>query len=274
VLAAGCAVISGYGAMISLSRGAVLLLGVGVVVILLVRVRTFGTLVGSGLAMVSACFLAYVLTPTAIREELLQRFAQDQGGDYARSWLQQAGLRILLENPWGIGFGNFREFATNGGAMAGRLILAHSHSLYIQIGLDYGWLGWAGFLTLVVYAVTRGLLRARIAECVGYSAGFVAALCGFMAQAVHDYFFFETASLVAFAVLVLGSLAPALTGDCRSDTPNSTGTESRSIRADDRESSENTTRHRRPDGHTVGGSVPVRAPSDRRAGIPSPSGGA
>ena len=61
----------------------------------------------------------------------------------------------------------------------------------------------AGFLVLVIGAFWHGFRAKGDAIAIGFAA----ALAGFLVQVSQDYFFFEEASLVAFGLLVAGSMA-------------------------------------------------------------------
>jgi hypothetical protein len=157
--------------------------------------------------IVIIALVAWTLTPTATATEFLDRFLQEQGGDQLRWLLQAAGRGLLAHTPQGIGFGGFRAAAAHGAISVGTLVLAHCHELFVQIGLDSGWLGLAGFVLLAAYAVLRGAWGAWTGQSSPYAVGFTGALLGVLLQGLNDYFFFETASVIAFALVVLGALA-------------------------------------------------------------------
>ena len=202
-----CTLASGYAVAIALSRGAVLLLGVGVVVLLAVRLARPAALIGTSLVLAVLGFVVYASTPEATRLEFISRFTDTQGGDALRGQLQNAGGEILQQTPGGLGFDNFRRLIESGIVVADAA-LAHAHDLFIQIGLDTGWLGLFGFVLLMTVACLRGLRLGLRSGGRALQVAFAAALIGFLVQGLNDYFFFETGSLVMFSVLVLGAVAP------------------------------------------------------------------
>jgi hypothetical protein len=206
--AAGFAALNGYAAVTSLSRGAILCLTGGAVVLILLNLRRLTALLAIALTTAGVGLITYLAVPDNVWTELADRFSQEPGGDLTRRTLQHAGRELMTSTPVGIGFGNFRDVVTGSGVAVGRTILAHCHELYVQIGLDLGWLGLAGFLLLVLGALSVGV-RTAWAQPVSYAAAFTAALTGVLVQGFNDYFFFETASLVAFVVLLAGCLASA-----------------------------------------------------------------
>lgn len=196
-----CTILCAYMVVTSYSRGAVGLVAVGLLVILLKELRRpfrFFVIVG-GLGLMA--WLVSQLAPTDLLAELVAKFTSSQNGDLVRSQLQAGGLQVLTESPLGIGFNNFSALVASG-SIYSTLALAHAHNTFIQMGLDAGWLGGAGFLVLVAGAFWRGFRSKGDAIAIGFAA----ALAGFLVQVSQDYFFFEEASLVAFGLLVAGSM--------------------------------------------------------------------
>lgn len=205
--AGACATLSGYGLLLSLSRGAIIAAVTGVAVLLLIRINRPGVLVATAVALTLVGFGVYAITPAQTISDFSQRFTETQGGDVLREQLQTAGEEVLRQTPAGIGFGGFRRLI-EGGYVSADQALAHSHNLYLQVGLDAGWLGLLGFVVLVCAACLRGFRLGRGTGSPSLQAGFAAALIGFLVQGQVDYFFFEFGSLVAFSILVMGAFAP------------------------------------------------------------------
>lgn len=194
------------GVATSLSRGAIVVAVGGTLAFLAIRARRPSRLLATAVTAGVVSYVAYSLTPPALIQQIRERFETSQGGDVYRFQLQAAGRELLAAHPAGIGFGNFRGFVASG-AVRAEQAQAHAHNLYIQSGLDNGWLGMVGFVALCAIAVLRGALAGWRSDGTALQGVFAAALAGFCAQALYDYFFFETGSLIVFAALLVGSLA-------------------------------------------------------------------
>ena len=105
-----------------------------------------------------------------------------------------------------MGYGNFSHFLNSSvrNAKIGQAFF-HAHETPVEIGLDAGWLGLIGFLTLFSAPIVltmrgraRGAQRTRATAC-------AAALAGLMAQGLYDYLFYDNAFLVIFLTLVWGT---------------------------------------------------------------------
>lgn len=212
MVSATCAAISGYGTFISMSRGAVLCLAVGVVVLLLAQVRRPLALLGAAFAVAAIGVVPYLLTPPAVVAQLVARFRDTQGGDSLRSILQAAGRTLLMRNPQGIGVGGFQTAAEAGTVASGTDVLYHCHQMYVQLGLDLGWLGLVGFL-LLVYAGVSSARHALSDRSVSVRTAFTAALIGSVLQGFNDYLFYETGWMILFGVILLGSLTRTPAGE-------------------------------------------------------------
>lgn len=183
----------------NLSRGALVSLGVGAAVLLVLAVRRPGRL----LLAVAALGVLYAIQPSNIIGQLRTRFDTIQGGDAERYQLQGAGRSLLNQRPFGVGFGNFATYVQNGIVDVARA-LVHSHSLYVQTGLDTGYMGLAGLILLLAAAVLRGL-RSNGFLPIGAIAA--AAVIGEAVQGYNDFFFFEIGSHVVFAIPIAIALA-------------------------------------------------------------------
>jgi hypothetical protein len=126
--------------------------------------------------------------------------------DKTRFALQEAGKHALASDPFGIGYNNFAVYLRGHIRSVNiRQTFAHAASTPVQIGLDAGWLGLAGFLILWAWPIglviargTGGFSAVRASAC-------AAALGGFMAQGLFDYLLYEIAFLAFFATLVWGT---------------------------------------------------------------------
>lgn len=195
------------GVAISLSRGALLCVGAGWVVLLVLNLRRASVAARCVALIVIFIVAGYLATPAHTRSDLLNRFATPVGTqteDQQRFALQSTGRHALAHNPLGLGYGNFSYYLSGHPALGtGTAIFFHSHQLPTQVGLDAGWLGLAGFLLLfagalvsAIRAAGQGLIR---------NTAFAAALCGLMAQGLFDYLFYEISMLALWAALVFGA---------------------------------------------------------------------
>lgn len=201
IIATAATLVCLYMVVTSFSRGALVLLGTGLTVILARELARPGRFISAVAGLGFLAWLTMVLTPAEYLQEIEAKFTTIQGGDAVRSQLQAGGIDLLLHSPMGIGFNNFSELVASGKVYA-PLALAHAHNTFVQMGLDAGWLGAGGFLILVLGAAWRAF-RSRGGTM---TAAYGAALVGFLVQVSQDYFFFEEASLVAFGLLLAGSL--------------------------------------------------------------------
>lgn len=190
-----------YMVVTSFSRGAFVLVGAGLLVLLAREVARPGRFIAICAGIGALGWIILQVTPTYYVDEIVAKFSSSQGGDAVRAQLQTGGLDLLAQRPLGIGFNNFSSVVTSGEVYSTQA-LAHSHSTFIQMGLDAGWLGLVGFVVLVVGAAWVGFRGQGGTMAVAYSA----ALIGFLIQVSQDYFFFEQASLVMFGLLIAGSL--------------------------------------------------------------------
>lgn len=196
------------GLAISLSRGGLLALGVGWIVLLVLNLRRAKLVLQAVLVLAALAGAGYLYTPTSTVTRIEERFASPLGTlaeDRERFAIQAIGEQALAAHPFGIGYGNFSFYAIAHKQSSTHEDFTHAQNTPIQIGLDAGWIGLAGFALLSVVPVGLVLLRrSRGLETVRAS-GFAAALCGFMAQGSFDYLFFEIAFVIFFLALVWGA---------------------------------------------------------------------
>lgn len=200
------------GVAISASRGALLALGGGWAVLVVLSVRRGGLLVRMLALLAVLAMAGYAATPSQTRIRFITRFSAPLGSqteDQQRFALENLGQHALGKNPLGIGYNNFKFYLANHPIPQASQIFYHSHRLVVQIGLDAGWLGLAGFLLLYVGAMLaairagpkRGLRNIACA----------AALSALMAQGLFDYVFFDISLVAIFAAMVYGAARPPQT---------------------------------------------------------------
>lgn len=78
----------------------------------------------------------------AMRAQLLQEYDSGHMGRFGRIGV---GLQMAMENPLGIGPLNF-----------GRQLGEDTHNIWLKALMDYGWLGFAAFVVLVVWTIAGG----------------------------------------------------------------------------------------------------------------------
>jgi hypothetical protein len=206
---AGVVVFMLLGVAISASRGGLLSLGAGWAALLVLSVRRGGLLMRVVALLTVLAVAGFAATPSGTRTRFITRFSAPLGSqteDQQRFALQKLGEQALAKNPLGIGYNNFRFYLANHPINQANQIFYHSHRLVVQIGLDTGWLGLAGFLALylgaMIAAIRAGPWRGvRNIAC-------AAALTGFMAQGLFDYVFFDISLVAIFVALVWGATRP------------------------------------------------------------------
>lgn len=78
----------------------------------------------------------------AMRARLVQEYDGGHLGRFARFGI---GFRMAMEHPLGIGPLNF-----------GRMLGEDTHNIWLKTLMDYGWLGFASFLTMVLWTILGG----------------------------------------------------------------------------------------------------------------------
>ncbi|MBT9169710.1 MAG: hypothetical protein DDT18_00045 [Actinobacteria bacterium] len=138
------------GVLLAMSRAAWLNIGVALAIFLLIpgligfksRVRTIA-LLGS-LALFLVVFM--ISNPTLI--DRIDARLGFQAYDQDRFGTQIAALHMALDNPLGVGPGQAEE----------ALEMA-THSLYLRLLVENGWLGFVAFMLLIILSLRRSLLN-------------------------------------------------------------------------------------------------------------------
>ncbi|UZG57431.1 O-antigen ligase family protein [Rhodococcus opacus] len=200
----GCFAVTAYEVVAAASRGAVILALTALGALVVLTIRRPGRTVTYSISIAAGAVLLYSVIPAEVLSELLDRFDSTQGGDRVRYALEGAGQLMLQQHPLGIGFESFAIY-TRMGLPGATVALAHAHDLYVQVGLDGGWLGLAGFVLLASVALWRGTVAGLVSGGGATQGLFAAVLLGSLVQGVNDYFFFETGSLLFFALVIVGA---------------------------------------------------------------------
>ncbi len=197
------------GIAVSTSRGGIVAIASGWLLLLVLNARRGPVLARALVILAIFAGAAYIATPSSTIATIEQRIALSngsQGEDKERFALQAAGKQALERYPFGLGFGNFSYYlSTNVRNSNIHQPFFHAHETPIQIGLDSGWLGLAGFLTLLASPILLVFARKGRGFHTIRASAFAAALGGLMAQGLYDYLFYDPAFFVFFVAMVWGA---------------------------------------------------------------------
>jgi hypothetical protein len=198
------------GVAISASRGGLLALAGGWLMLLLLNVRRGPVVVQAVVILATFSVAGYLATPRSTIVTIQNRFASPLGSlaeDKTRFAVQKVGEQGLARYPLGLGFGNFPNYLRSHLHNAQiQLAFTHAQNTPVQIGLDAGWLGLVGFLMLFVWPIGLVLARGGGGPSTVRASAFAAALVGFMAQGLEDYLFYEMAFLILVVAMVWGTI--------------------------------------------------------------------
>jgi O-antigen ligase len=198
------------GILISTSRGGLLALGGGWLLLLALNARRGSVVVQAAVILAIFAGAGYLATPRSAVTTLEQRFAAplgSQGEDRARFAVQKAGERALGESPFGLGYGNAHYYLqTHVHSIYVSQAFTHAQETFVQIGLDAGWLGLAGFVLLMVWPIGLVLRHGGGGSSAIRASAFAAALGGFMAQGLYDYLFYDISFVVFVLAMVWGTV--------------------------------------------------------------------
>jgi hypothetical protein len=197
-------VAAGVALVMSLSRGGVLAAGVGFTALLALTIKRPSQAIPAAVGVVVLLGIALFLAPASYKDRLIERLNPTAaaavevgaGNDRVRAMQQDKGRQLMAEHPSGIGYGNFRDHASGGG------VLPHAHRTPVQIALDAGWLGLAGYGLLFGGPIVIAIRLRRSGPLPLVVAAPAAALAGLWAQGWYDYLYYETGWLVLQVVLV------------------------------------------------------------------------
>jgi O-antigen ligase len=201
------------GVAISTSRGGLLALAVGWATLVILNVRRGSIAARAVVILVTFAAVGYLATPSGTLTALKHRLSTPlgtQSEDKTRFALEHAGSTALGQHPLGLGYANFPYYLReNVHVGAIQQVFAHAQNTPIQIGLDAGWIGLAGFAVFFLWPIGMVIKRsgASIATASRIRASaFGAALVGFLAQGLYDYLFYEVAFEIFIVTLVWGTI--------------------------------------------------------------------
>ena len=204
----GAVVFMLVGLVASTSRGGIVALGAGWLLLVVLNIRRTSVL--SRLVAVIAVFAVagVIVTPHSTLLTLEHRFAQSNGAlgeDKTRFAVQKAGEEALAKHPFGLGYGNFPYYVSSYVRDSNiHLPFFHAQETSVQVGLDTGWLGLVGFLLLIGCSILLVLKHGKGGSSAVRASGFAAALVGFMAQGLYDYVLWDISFLIFFVAMLWG----------------------------------------------------------------------
>ncbi len=155
------AAIIGLAVLFTFSRGAWINLALSVTIFAYLAFLTAPTnlqrlkILSAGLGVVCGAFMLLVVAMQipGVGEQLASRATMDQSydqGPEGRFGGQQKAIRLILNNPFGIGAQNF----------APQHHIEEPHNVYLYTFLNAGWLGGLIFVLLVVLTIVYGIRHA------------------------------------------------------------------------------------------------------------------
>lgn len=195
------------GIGVSLSRGGLLALVAGLVALTVLQLARGSVAIKLAIVLAASAGIGYAATPRDSRDQFRARFEQQRQGqqqdDKIRFAYQEAGRTALVHSPLGIGYGNFSDYVGRNAINAKTKDQAfHSHNLFVQEGIETGWIGLVGFLMLIGVPLGRALRLSTKRLLSPRSAAVAAALIGALSQGLFDYLFHEIATLAFFMALI------------------------------------------------------------------------
>lgn len=186
-----------------LSRGAVLSVLGGLLILAIVSGRSARSFSLASIFVVVVALGVILFSPGQSLDALFGRLTTQQGEDFYRTSLQAAGAEVISREPWGIGLGSFESYLYDNGGLGALVPLAHPHNLFLAVAVEAGLIGLTGFAILCAGAALSSVRLAR-RQAPSWPVGVGGALAtgGVIAQGFVDYFFYESASMVAVVVVL------------------------------------------------------------------------
>ncbi len=186
------------------SRGAMLALAAGILVVFVLRDRTRGALAAGAL------ILCLLMVPNPLIERL-QAEHRANALSYARAQIWAGSVQTMLEHPMGVGLGLYQYvYPLHPADMEGQIarygrMAQNAHNEYLQIGVELGWPGLLMFLwgIVLIGRETVTLLRQRLRRRHrGVVIGAFGATVSLLVHAGVDANLHEPALAILLALLV------------------------------------------------------------------------
>jgi O-antigen ligase len=204
------------GLAVTLSRGALVGLGAGVIaimVLMIARRHVLPVLVVL-LVIVLTVFVAIPNVPESQRASFAARFQQltNPGAETGRSLLYHDAVSTIQQYPLtGVGPLTFGVITARTSPIP--LLeknLTHAHDIFLETYLSLGPIGFLGFLWLAAGAIrrliraTRGAVGRTDPIVAGWATGSLGALAAMLAQGIADFVFWQL-EMLTLLMLLLGA---------------------------------------------------------------------
>jgi hypothetical protein len=207
-----------YGALAGGSRGAAAMLigGASVVVVLSFATRSLN-LPGSGLLLAAVVsILVFTQAANTIVARLHAHASYREQLDSAnRHAYQSLAEQIAQSHPLGIGWNGFSHFT---GLATGHAVRS-THSLFLSVPLDMGWLGAIGFLALYLIATRRQWVQLRSTARDGTEVVALGLLVAMAIHGVSDTIQVAVSALQIQLAIILWCVTAPLVRFARCDPP-------------------------------------------------------
>jgi O-antigen ligase len=204
------------GLAVTLSRGALVGLGAGVlaIMILMIARRHVLPVLVVLLAIVLTAFVAVPRVPESQRADFAARFQQltNPGAETGRTLLYHDAVRTIEQYPLtGVGPLTFGVITARTSPIP--LLeknLTHAHDIFLETYLSLGPVGFLGFLWLAGGAIrrliraTRGAVGRTDPIIAGWATGSLGALAAMLAQGIADFVFWQL-EMLTLLMLLLGA---------------------------------------------------------------------
>jgi len=197
------------GLTASTSRGGLVALGVGWVVLLAFNVNRASVIARAVVVLAVVAAAGYLATPHSTLVTIEHRFAQSNGSlgeDKTRFAVQHAGKVALEHRPLGLGYGNFPYYLSSYVRNANvHQPFFHAQETFYEMGLDAGWLGLAGFLLLVFSPIVMVVKHGRGGTSAIRASAMAACIAGFLAQGLYDFVLWDLPFVILLMAMVWGT---------------------------------------------------------------------
>lgn len=209
----GLAVLSALGLFVIIvtgSRGGILALSAGLLVVLWLRFRVWAAVT------VSALVLAVLLMPNPVRD---RAFGSDPFA-YSRANIWWSAARMMVDHPQGVGLGNFKYYWARYNFPVAEAVIKYgkiadtAHGEYLHIGAEMGFAGLAVLLSglcLLAKALVRSLKATINGKDKAVAAGLVGGVTAVLTHGFVDSNLHEPG--IVYLIILLVSLAMNVSGE-------------------------------------------------------------